>query len=220
MEKARKIAITAKIVALLAYLGMIIVNILGNALPINNTTTGDIAEKYPTLFNPADYTFAIWSVIYILLAAYLIYQSGLIKSVRLKENMILKINIYFIISSLANLLWLLVWHYEMMWISLALMAIMLISLILIALEIKKYEMGLYDYIFINIPFFVYFAWMIIATIANVATLLVSINWNGFGITDNIWMIIATVLGLVIALITMLRLKDVAYGIVFLWGYIG
>lgn len=219
-KKANKTTIIIKILAAAVFLAMITVNILGNTLPINNVTTGDIAEMYPDLFSPADYTFAIWSVIYVLLAGYLIYQSGLIKTVRLKENMLMKINIYFIISSIANLFWIFAWHYDMMWLSLGLMLIMLVSLIIIALEIKRHEMGLYDYIFINIPFFVYFSWITIATIANITTLLVSLGWRGWGIPDNIWMIIATILGLVIGLFTMISLKDVAYGIVYIWGYTG
>ncbi|MFW5780079.1 MAG: tryptophan-rich sensory protein [Bacillota bacterium] len=219
-KKINKTTLVIKILALVAFLAMVIVNILGNTLPINNVTTGEIAEMYPDLFSPANYTFAIWSVIYILLALYLVYQSGLIKSVKLKETLIMKINIYFIISSIANLFWIFAWHYDMMWLSLALMLIIFISLLIIALEIKKHEMGLYDYIFINIPFFVYFAWATIATIANITTLLVSLGWNGWGIPDNIWMIIVTVIGLAIGLFTIIRLRDIAYGIVFIWGYTG
>ena len=62
------------IIAGIMYLFMITTNILANALPINNMTTGDIADKYPNLFQPVALTFSIWIAIYLLLFVYIIYQ--------------------------------------------------------------------------------------------------------------------------------------------------
>ena len=67
------------ILAVITFLGMIVVNALANILPINNTTTGDVSNAYPNLFAPAALTFSIWGVIYALLAAYTIYKTGIFK---------------------------------------------------------------------------------------------------------------------------------------------
>lgn len=67
------------IIAGIMYLLMIVTNIIANALPINNITTGDVALKYPNLFQPSSSTFSIWGIIYLLLLVYMIYQIIVIK---------------------------------------------------------------------------------------------------------------------------------------------
>ena len=56
----------------LAFLAVVTLNALANILPLNGQTTGDISNRLPVLFTPAGYVFSIWSVIYILLAAWII----------------------------------------------------------------------------------------------------------------------------------------------------
>lgn len=57
--------LTVKIITIVTYVIMIVINILANTLPINNVTTSDIANKYDNLFSPAAYTFSIWIIIYV-----------------------------------------------------------------------------------------------------------------------------------------------------------
>jgi formate/nitrite transporter FocA (FNT family) len=66
--------ILTKSFASLAYLAMAAVNFLANGLPINNRSTGEISDAYPNLFAPAGPAFAIWGLIYILLAGYVQYH--------------------------------------------------------------------------------------------------------------------------------------------------
>lgn len=56
----------------LAFIAVVIMNALANILPINGQTTGEISDRVPVLFTPAGYAFSIWSVIYILLAIWII----------------------------------------------------------------------------------------------------------------------------------------------------
>ena len=78
-----------KIIAVIAYIGMVIVNFLATSLPINNRSTGAISDAYPNLFAPAGLTFSIWGLIYLLLAGYVIYQftqGGRAKDDLIKKN--------------------------------------------------------------------------------------------------------------------------------------
>lgn len=215
---------TIKIVAYIAFLAMVIINILADTLPFNNTTIGNIAEKYDNLFNPADYTFAIWGAIYFALAVYLIYQSGLLKGLdlypKIGQHTIAKINTNFILAAAALIIWIFAWHYDLILLSTIVMILLLILLIIIAVTIFKEHIGLYDYIFIKAPFSLFFGWVTIATIANITTLFVSLGWNGFGLSEQFWTIIVLILGLVIGLFVILRLRDIGYGIVYHWAYIG
>ena len=58
--------------AVTAFISMLIVNVLANAVPLNGLRTGEVAALYPNLFTPAGITFGIWSVIYGFLTIFLI----------------------------------------------------------------------------------------------------------------------------------------------------
>ena len=70
------------------------------------------------------------------------------------------------------------------------------------------------------PFSVYLGWITIASIANVAATLVSVNWDGFGISQETWAIIIEIIALLIAILVVLTRKDIAYGLVVIWALLG
>jgi hypothetical protein len=205
---------------ILTFLLMITANALANILPINGLNTGQVSNNYINLFAPAAITFSIWGLIYLLLSVYTIYQLYALKSKPYTANFFDEIGIYFSISSVANTLWIIAWHYLYISISLVLMIIILVSLIKINKIIRKKSLDTEIRKIISLPFSIYFGWITVATIANVTTLLVSINWQGFGIPDFIWTIVVLIVGLVIGSINMYKHKDFFYGLVFLWAYIG
>jgi len=211
-----------KIVATLTYLGVIVVNFLANALPINNRSTGAISEAYPNLFTPAGLTFSIWGLIYLLLAGYILYQLGLFgrDKEEKKEELLKKVNLYFIISSLANIAWIFSWHYDFIGISVLIMGVLLFSLIKIADILNETKLPKKEQLFIRLPFSVYFGWITIAAIANITVFLVSVNWNGFGISNQIWTIVILLAGLLIGSLRMQKDKIVFYGLVLIWAYLG
>jgi len=204
-----------KILALIAYIAMIVVNFLATSLPINNRGTGEISDAYSNLFAPAGITFSIWGLIYLLLAIYVIYQ---FKSKN--DGLLKKINIFFIITSIANILWIFAWHYDFIGTSLILMLVLLFGLIKIADTLRSNELTKEEKRFIKIPFSIYFGWITVATIANVTVFLVSINWGGFGIAEFIWTSIILLIGATIGILRMNKDKSVAYGIVLVWAYLG
>lgn len=57
------------------FVAMVMMNILSNVRPFNGQTMADVSARYPTLFTPAGFTFGIWSVIYVLLFGFIIYQA-------------------------------------------------------------------------------------------------------------------------------------------------
>lgn len=207
-----------KIVTAISFLIMITVNALANILPINGTTTGDVSDAYPNLFAPAGITFSIWGVIYFLLFIYVIFQ--LIVKDKKVEQVLNKINVYFIISSLANAVWIFLWHYQLIAWSVLFMFIILYSLIKISSLINQTQLNLKDRVYAKVPFGVYFGWITIASIANITTLLVSWGWKDFIFTDQIWTIIILLVGAVIASMTTIKERNIAYGLVPVWAYFG
>lgn len=211
-----------KVVVAVTYLIMVTMNALANIIPINGMNTGEISDSFPNLFAPAGITFTIWGIIYFLLLLYVIYQFIQFKSESdpYKEELFKKIGIYFAISSIANSIWILAWHYKLIALSLILIIIVLICLILINQHTKVANLSLKDNFFIKVPFSIYFGWVTVATIANVTTLLVDIGWGGFGISETLWTIVILIIGVLIAVATIIRNRDFFYGLVIIWAYIG
>jgi hypothetical protein len=211
-----------KIFAGLTYVAMVIVNFLANSLPINNRSTGVISDAYPNLFAPAGFAFSIWGLIYLLLALYVFYQFILSKKEdnSQKEKFLKKINIFFIITSLANISWIFAWHYDFIGLSVLIMLLLLLSLIRIADILKADSLSLNEKIFIKLPFSIYFGWITVATIANITVFLVSIGWDGFGIADYVWTSIILLIGALIGILRMSQDKNIAYGLVLVWAYFG
>ena len=201
---------------------MVFVNFLANSLPINNRSTGAISDAYPNLFAPAGLTFSIWGLIYLLLAGYVLYQFISFGKERgqKKEGLLKKINIFFIATSIANISWIFAWHYDFIGLSVLIMAVLLILLIKIADILRVEKMTSLEKLFISTPFSVYFGWITVAAIANITVFLVSINWNGFGIADFIWTSIILVVGSLIGILRMRKDKNIAYGFVLIWAYLG
>ena len=60
---------------MLAVIGMIIVNLLANALPINGRITAEIYDRFQIYFVPAGYVVAIWGLMYIGFMAFAVYRA-------------------------------------------------------------------------------------------------------------------------------------------------
>lgn len=208
---------------MIGFLTVVIVNALAVMLPINNKTTAELSDKYPNLFVPSGLTFSIWGVIYILLALFVTYQMIVaFKGDTDRKGFIQKIGILFFISSVLNVGWIFAWHYEIVPVSLALMLLLLASLIAIylRLNIGKSDSKRYEKIFVHVPFSIYLGWITIATIANITALLVSMNWNGFGLSDQFWTVLVIVVGILIAVAMLFRRNDIFYNLVVDWALLG
>ena len=121
----------------------------------------------------------------------------------------------FVLSCVFNAAWILAWHYEKLPLSLLIMIGLLVSLIFLNMQIKDLPQGI-----VKAAFGIYLGWICIATIANVTAVLVSIDWNGFGISPVVWTIIMIAAGTLIVSLTLLRLNNPYIGIVVVWAFVG
>lgn len=208
---------------LLGFLGTVVINGLANALPLNNKTTGELSDQYPNLFVPSGLTFSIWGLIYLLLVIFAIYQ--LIYAIRKNTqstSFLERIGVLFFISSLANIGWIFAWHYEIVPLSLLLMLILLGSLIAIyvRLNIGRAESTKTEKYLVHLPFSIYLGWITIATIANTTALLIHLNWDRFGLTEQFWTVAVIVVSIAIALTILFYRKDIFYCLVVDWAFLG
>lgn len=222
MHKKNDINTGIKIGVSLAYVLMILVNIAATAIPLNKQTTADVSNLYPDLFAPAGFTFSIWGLIYFLLFLFVLYFIGVISPDKSKlhiENYN-RIGVLFIISALANSLWLFAWHYEKFSLSIGLMLVMLVSLIIINNLGLDERLSYKEKTLVKLPFSIYLGWITVATIANITVYLVSINWSGLGLSESLWTVVIIIVGMLIGSTYTILNKDAAYGLVIVWAYIG
>lgn len=199
-----------KYLNIVLFAGMIVMNYLANALPLNNKTTGELSGSFPNLFVPAGLTFSIWGIIYLLLIVYCVVQFTGLNQVVIKD-----IGWLFGVTCVLNASWIVFWHYGKLPLSLVVMAGLLVTLILINLKIQNLPLGI-----IKASFGIYLGWICIATIANVTALLVHYSWNGFGISEEAWTIIMISAGTVITALAIYRLINPFAGLAVIWAFIG
>ena len=209
---------------LIGFLAVIISNALAVILPLNNNTTQALSDKYANLFVPAGLTFSIWGVIYILLGIYTVYQMVIaFKPAAQKRDFIDRIGIWFFISCIFNTGWIFAWHYEVMWLSLVIMLLLLASLLVIYLrlgtgrreDVSNVEKGL-----VHLNFSIYLGWITVATIANVTAFLVKYGWNRFGLDEQFWTVVVIAVGILITLGMIFIRNDIFHSLVVIWAFAG
>ncbi len=211
--------ILRQVLVLLSTIGVIVVNGLASTLPLNGQSTGEISDRFDVYFVPAGYVFAIWGLIYLALIAYSIYQ--LLPSQR--ENPRQRSTGWlYVLSCIANIAWLFLWHYE--YFALTLVAMVALLLLLIAIYLRlgtgRTSVPATETWLLRVPFSLYLGWITVATIANVTSLLDYLNWNGWLLSPEAWAAIMLVAAALIASAVSISRGDIAYVLVIVWAYIG
>lgn len=204
---------------LIAILAAFLINILANVMPFNGLTIGEISN---TLFKdvkiiPANYAFAIWGLIYSGLFSFAGYQF----LPQQRENPRLKrLGYALVLASLAQIIWIFLFQFQMFFLSLCAMIGILNSLIIgyIRLRIGKIRVSQKERWFIDLPLSIYLAWISVATIVNVALVLNNWRWNGGGISPELWTVILLAVGGTIAAILMIERNEIAYPFVIMWAF--
>lgn len=212
-----------RILVTLTYLVMVMVNYLANALPLNGRRTGEVSAAYPSLFTPAGITFSVWGLIYLLLGAHVLYQWGLFRSgpeSAADAALLDRVGAVFAVSSAANTAWVFAWHYDLIPLSAVLIVVILVCLARIVTTVRRADPVGRQRWFVSVPFSVYFGWTTVAVVANMTVLLVSWNWDGFGLPNSTWAAVMVVTAVAIGTLTLVRNRDVAYGLVLIWAFAG
>jgi hypothetical protein len=212
--------IVSALIHSLALIAVLTVNALANILPINGLNTGEVSALYPSLFTPAGITFSIWSVIYLLLLAFVLWQWVRLHDTRTQE-IYRQLSPFFILSSVLNVSWILAWHFLYVWVSVIIMLAFLITLTLTFLNIQHVNLTTRaDRFFISLPFTTYFAWICVATIANIATALVSLKSSTYILAPETWTVIMVVVAFLLAVYITLRYEKPAFAAVVTWALAG
>jgi hypothetical protein len=213
------------IITWVLFLGVIAVNALANILPINGYNTGQISAFYPNAFVPAGFTFSIWGVIYLLLLSYTIgFTYYTLKQEQYPKAFALieRINIYFLLTCVFNMSWIVAWHYLQIELSLVIMILFLITLIQLFLKTITIarDLTLTQRFILQTPFIVYLGWISVATIANTTALLVAYKWTALSIAPVYWSASMILIALLLAVLMLKKFKAVPFALVVTWALWG
>lgn len=202
--------------SVLAFIATLVFNTLATTGAIGGRTTAAISNAFPVVFTPANYVFSIWSVIYLGLLAFVVYQ---VLPAGQRNARLSLVRPLFVLSCVFNSTWIIAWQNEYFALSMLLMLGLLATLVAIYNRLKiglKPASGS-DFWLVNGPFSVYLGWISVATIANACVVLYSAGWTGGGIPWSVVLIaVATVLGLAF----LNQRADVSYALVLVWALVG
>jgi translocator protein len=193
----------------------IFVNYLANALPLAGRTTGQISDGLPTLLTPAPYVFGIWGLIYLGLAVYVVIQ---LLPVGRTQPKLQNIAPWFIASCLFNSLWIVVWHYGVLTLSVLLMLGLLVSLVIIYRRIRTVENG--DWWIVRWTFSLYLGWIVVAMVVNVSAALVGWGWNSGWLGAQGWAFVMIAVASGIGLAFLWLARDTTIPLVLVWALVG
>ena len=212
-------SLTWPILNALAVAATIAVNGLANALPINDQTTAAISDRFPVLFTPAGYVFAIWGLIYLGLILFAIFpflpgQRG--------NPRLARIGAWFLVASAANIAWIFLWHYEVFLWTVPVMLVLLTSLLTIylRLDVGRGTVAAVERWMLHLPFSLYLGWITVATIANISAVLYFLAWDGWGIAPQTWTVVMISAAAILGCLLTLTRGDVVFPLVLVWALVG
>jgi len=221
---AKNNLLTYQMANVAAVVSVFVVNMLANILPFNGVTTGQVSDLYPNLFTPPGYVFSIWGVIYALAIVFMFYQA---RPSQREENYLKQIGFLYLVGAIANISWLLIFHYsygmpQLFGVSLIPMTGLLVCLLLIfqRVGIGKRDVPRNQKLAVHLSISVYLGWISLAIIANIASVL-NVLFPGIPEpTQALWTAMVIAVALLISSFMVLTRRDFAFGLVVIWASLG
>ena len=165
---------------------------------------------------PKGFAFSIWGLIYTGLIAFPIYQF-----IKKKEHpKWCSLRVWYSLNVVLNGLWLVCASYDWLWITVIIILMMLFSLIKIDHQIlnMKNEGVEINYWIESFVFSIYFGWVTLATVLNIAAALKFYDWDAWGIPELYWSLIILSITVVIIIKLFRSYHDQAFMTVGIWAF--
>jgi len=195
---------------LAATIGVIVFNWLA-ATGRLGTDTAEISAKYPTLITPAGYAFSIWSLIYLGLLAFSIYQLLPANLARFRA-----VRSFYIFSCALNCAWLYFWHRDQIIICFVIILALAVTLLLISNQLKDPE-SLRETWGAKEPFGLYFGWVTSAAFVNFAVMLKFLHIELSPAAGTLFGVSLILLAAVIAIVVRIKLTTYLYPLAIAWA---
>ncbi len=171
------------ILVLVATIATIFYNGLAASGMVNGVSPSEISDRYQTVLTPAGYAFSIWTLIYIGIMAFSIFQLLPRNLARFRS-----VRSLYVVSCLLNCAWIYFWHHDQIAVCLVVILALLATLMMIVRQFSvDSETG--GALFTKIPFGIYAGWVTAASLVNFVVFLDymgasfgSRTWNAIGVS--------------------------------------
>lgn len=180
---------------------------------LNGHSTIEIINRLPILFAPAKYVYVVWFAIFFILFLWCFYyfkNRAILKPISTTQTLLFVLAVIFQITSLMS------FHNEQFITSFIILALLLITLFILYLT---YPMNK-EMLKLRIPIALYFSFVSFLFILHICYVLVTIEWQGFGLSNALWAVIFMTIGVAIALHLRYHHYDIVTPLVFVWCYLG
>jgi len=188
-----------RLINALVLLAVLAANGAAGSGAMSGESIGVIANRFRSDFLPANYVFGIWSVIYLWLTAFTVYQALPGAGPRAAVE---RLGGWWLLTSVLNIAWVTAFSFSRFGLAMVVMLALLVSLVIVADRVQPLADGVSaaPRWFVAYPFALYLAWISVAIIANAFQYAHVVQWGGFGIAESTWsalmMAVATLLGTV------------------------
>ena len=193
-----------------ATIGVLVFNWLAASGRLGSDT-GAISDKYPTSLTPAGYAFSIWSLIYLGLIAFSIYQLLSPNISRFRS-----VRSFYIFSCALNCAWLYFWHREQIVICFVIIFALAITLLLICYHFRN-PVSLKDTWAAKAPFGIYFGWVTAATLVNFTIMLKFLNVTFSPAAGTLLAVVLILFAAGLAVLVRLKLTNYFYPLAIAWA---
>jgi translocator protein len=206
------------VLLLVSFIAMIAVNTLANVLPLNGVTTGEISDRYATQITPAGYAFSIWSLIFAGMLALGIYQ---VRRNHRDREIFREIRGPLLWSSVFNIAWIFAWHFGNIWLSAAIIFVLLMSLVVAYVQLDRYPVASAgERWLVRAPVSIYMGWVMVATVVNIAVACVAAKVPLLNIVSpQDGAILALSAAAILGSVLSLRQGDIPFGATLIWAFV-
>lgn len=198
---------------------VLLVNYLSATATGFPSTQADITARYPDLLSPAGFTFSIWGIIYLGVAATLASRFLYTKDPEFSKEYkkIQPLNWAWMVLNIA---WIFTFTYDQLAISTFIIVLYTLVLAFQSYMVSSTPALAKHLLMVKWPIGLHFGWLIVATFANLTTFLVQIGLNGTGASGVLWTVVAMILIILAALYFFRTHKNIAVFLPSLWALIG
>ena len=183
-DLARQLVVAVS--AVVAVVGSFIGSGAAGGTEIQNASNGALAAD-ATLIAPGGSAFSIWSVIYLGLVAYAVWQFLPAQKTAHRHRVL---GYPAAASLLLNAAWILSIQFDLLWLSVPIIVALLAALAAIfVLLLRNKPINILDTVITDGTMGLYLGWVCVATAANIAAVLVAAGFEGFGLDANVWAVV-------------------------------
>lgn len=213
LDPVRHLAVPAAVTALFA------VYVLAVTLPLGGRDFAELLARHANEFTPAEFTFAVWPVILIGVAAFVPYSFLPSQG---RDPHMRRVELLLCVACFLGIGWFFSWHFEWLGVAVVAAALLVIAVALawLPLASPRARHTLMKRLLAVLPLRLFLGWSLALAAVTVMAYLTSAGWGAEGIGEQAAAVSAIGLLLVCGLLAALVWRDWVVGLVLAWTMAG